>query len=1048
MARVKKYQNGGIGDPKKPVTRQDSLDVINSSQQMVDALLASGYVPDGDLQRGGGFSSKTDEENLEFTKRSLEETEKWFEENKERIPEDKQEAVLKKIEDYKKELGKKQSEALDRNAKMDREYNDDGTFLSRESDTSIINEDLPKVLYNTRVNPTGTQSYYNKQSGDVVSVPVYDKVNWVSGDVTPPTSEKEAISNLNKPVDMKPLEFLLKEIKRGSVNKELQTSTSSIPTSRRNTELMYKLNANMRTGQEPDKYKVWDEKSKSWKMRDVEPEELERYKKENQIKNREIIKASFGSGGMTTDPTDPKKSATASDSLNVAALKSGISQVESSGGQEIFMINPDPNSTATGLYGQRFSEIQDEYDGSRTEFSTDLEAQEEYMNKRIEQGINAPSLKRNAIDLTAEYKDQLGDNWDFTLNEVAALSHFLGRGGARKYFASIRDGEDYVVSGTNKTPEEYLEIFNEGESKVKNYGGYVRPIKRGDNGVTVDYETEDEEKNRKEEKDFSSKVRDTSDYKDVLDTLGGLLKEYMSGEGVTYSNRNNPQSDRQIMEPGNPILNIAKHAKGILSQGLNKYIQENIRPADYPDTKKLLTEILFANPDGTLTVAGKNSESRDIKLAGLMSDDPMWTDTEGDLNVDEEAYAMALGRPVKNKHFQISEHTPSKGHKEGDVYYKSPAFVWDALLSEMNTDHGGGYRETFTGAVNKINGAYWDTEALGLDGADPYQNFTAYVGEDEGGTFISYYDKFDFASPAINNVIKMGGGKPVQFYDKKYVNRDSSGKLSFVDSPEEDPTLRSRKFRKDGGIVKPIKRGDNGVTTKEGALSSLIDRMRDNRAKRRVARTNVKQSEMTDEELEQMMDMISSTTGGDRVPSAGYFNPATRTAEVDFDERFKPDDLNKPTDPNEILGHELIHSTQFGPLRQLAEKLGFNTAPRVQDPDIRKSFRKVKRSINQRDMGDGLSDYGNYMAGSRNQRGEYEAIMKTGITSALSQGVDLSGDFDSIARNLSQNAGSTNIRQLSDFMNNNNWDSNQKDIIMQAIRASKEFTPYNIEQTL
>ena len=33
-------------------------------------------------------------------------------------------------------------------------------------------------------------------------------------------------------------------------------------------------------------------------------------------------------------------------------------------------------------------------------------------------------------------------------------------------------------------------------------------------------------------------------------------------------------------------------------------------------------------------------------------------------------------------------------------------------------------------------------------------------------------------------------------------------------------------------------------------------------------------------------------------------------------------------------------------------------------------------------------------------------------------------------------------------MNNNNWDSNQKDIIMQAIRASKEFTPYNIEQTL
>ena len=198
-----------------------------------------------------------------------------------------------------------------------------------------------------------------------------------------------------------------------------------------------------------------------------------------------------GDEGLTTDPTDPKKSGTASDSLNVSTLKSGIAQVESGGGQEIFMINPDPNSTATGLYGQRFSEIEGEYEGSRTQFSTDIQAQEEYMDERIEEGINAPSLRRNAIDLTVEYKDQLGDKWDYTQNEVAALSHFLGRGGARKYFASIRDGEDYVVSGTNKTPEEYLEIFNEGESKVKNYGGYVRPIKKGENGVTTGEETED-----------------------------------------------------------------------------------------------------------------------------------------------------------------------------------------------------------------------------------------------------------------------------------------------------------------------------------------------------------------------------------------------------------------------------------------------------------------------------------------------------------------------------------------------------------------------------
>ena len=198
-----------------------------------------------------------------------------------------------------------------------------------------------------------------------------------------------------------------------------------------------------------------------------------------------------GDEGLTTDPTDPKKSGTASDSLNVSTLKSGIAQVESGGGQEIFMINPDPNSTATGLYGQRFSEIEGEYEGSRTQFSTDIQAQEEYMDERIEEGINAPSLRRNAIDLTVEYKDQLGDKWDYTQNEVAALSHFLGRQGTRNYFAAIRDGEDFVVPGTNKTPDEYLKTFNEGEAKIKMRGGTVRPIKRGDNGVTTGEETED-----------------------------------------------------------------------------------------------------------------------------------------------------------------------------------------------------------------------------------------------------------------------------------------------------------------------------------------------------------------------------------------------------------------------------------------------------------------------------------------------------------------------------------------------------------------------------
>ncbi len=107
-----------------------------------------------------------------------------------------------------------------------------------------------------------------------------------------------------KHIPPKKLKSLLKEIKQDPIDKDLKDSTISIPTSRRNTELMYKLNANMRTGQEPYKYKVWDEKGKKWSMRDVEPEELEYYRNKNKIQEKQIINASFNDGGRVRQYQD------------------------------------------------------------------------------------------------------------------------------------------------------------------------------------------------------------------------------------------------------------------------------------------------------------------------------------------------------------------------------------------------------------------------------------------------------------------------------------------------------------------------------------------------------------------------------------------------------------------------------------------------------------------------------------------------------------------------------------------------------------------------
>ncbi len=145
------------------------------------------------------------------------------------------------------------------------------------------------------------------------------------------------------------------------------------------------------------------------------------------------------------------------DSLNVDAIKKGISMAESLGG--VLMMNP--TSTATGMYGQRYSEIKDlpMMKGiSREQFAKNLPLQEKVFNMRMEEGIGGPSLRRNAIELTEEYAPQLGEDWNYSLDDVAFLSNFLGRQRTREFFASKRDGTRFEVPGTNKTPEEYLRI--------------------------------------------------------------------------------------------------------------------------------------------------------------------------------------------------------------------------------------------------------------------------------------------------------------------------------------------------------------------------------------------------------------------------------------------------------------------------------------------------------------------------------------------------------------------------------------------------------------
>ena len=164
-------------------------------------------------------------------------------------------------------------------------------------------------------------------------------------------------------------------------------------------------------------------------------------------------------------------------------LEKGIRYAESLNGE--LMINPE--STATGLYGQLWSEIKDKYDGTREEFAEDLDYQKKIFKDRANGLIEGvPGLIKNGIDLYDEYSEV---EHGMSMLEIAALSNMLGRQGTRKYIGNhIRDGKSLAdvfphlygddVNQTNKTPIEYIEKFNKGLLGTKLGGEIGKKLRR------------------------------------------------------------------------------------------------------------------------------------------------------------------------------------------------------------------------------------------------------------------------------------------------------------------------------------------------------------------------------------------------------------------------------------------------------------------------------------------------------------------------------------------------------------------------------------------
>ena len=228
------------------------------------------------------------------------------------------------------------------------------------------------------------------------------------------------------------------------------------------------------------------------------------------------------------------------------------------------------------------------------------------------------------------------------------------------------------------------------------------------------------------------------------------------------------------------------------------------------------------------------------------------------------------------------------------------------------------------------------------------------------------------------------------------------------------------------------KKGQDGLTT-EGLLRRLADRMRERRAQRRIGRTT-----------------IQPYGKGELGGSAGIFNQYLQEVQgiprrsVALDPEYGDDS---------VLTHELIHSTQYGPLQQIAAELAFENAGRIQDRDTRKAFRKLYKSIDPETQT--LNRMGEFMVGGKDQDIEFDAVIKSAISSAKKRGYDLSGkNYSEILNTLSKAREegniSLNMKHLGNFMSSregtgNPWTDEQKGYIMDAIKANLDFEGYSAE---
>ena len=197
------------------------------------------------------------------------------------------------------------------------------------------------------------------------------------------------------------------------------------------------------------------------------------------------------------------------------------------------------------------------------------------------------------------------------------------------------------------------------------------------------------------------------------------------------------------------------------------------------------------------------------------------------------------------------------------------------------------------------------------------------------------------------------------------------------------------------------------------------------RARRRRGRVKGVRGPMNDQERE-MLEGVSA-----------FYNPDTKEI------------VANPGVDDSVIEHEMIHAEQFGPLAAL-----LNADGRVQDRSIRRAARRIALTMDPSDyeaLDDRMRDSDPNAVFYAPQKNfsplkymiddpiEFEAILRSALSSKEAEGLDFSGGFDDVSRMLDARGAedtNTNLRLLRSAMREGNLTDKQKKLFLRAIQSN------------